>query len=144
MPVSDNVTNKLIRLKGAFKGIFREAMDWAANDFQEEIKAVKWDWPNDTYRLNGKRAQTTRDIVDLGGLMRSQKRENIGDNKTVFTWTGASPDGSEEAYALEVHDGYTDRNTGERRLARPFTEHAIQELPGIVGKLLAREAQANG
>ena len=144
VPVSDNVTNKLVRLKGAFKGIFREAMDWAENDFQEEIKTRKWDWPNDTFRANGKRVGAPRDIVDLGGLMRSQKRENIGDNKTIFTWTGADPDGSEEEYALEVHEGYTDRDTGERRLARPFTEHAIEELPSIVEQLLMKEAKANG
>lgn len=119
-------------------------MDWAENDFQEEMKTTKWHWPNDTFRANGTRAQSIRDIVDLGGLMRSQKRENIGENRTVFTWTGADADGSEKAYALEVHDGYTDRDTGETKLARPFTDHAIQELPSIVEKLLAREARANG
>jgi hypothetical protein len=144
VPVQDNISNRLVRLERAFGRVFREAMDWAEEDFQKEIQAQKWDWPNDTYRLNGTRAQTTRDIVDLGGLMRSQKRENIGENRTIFTWTGALPDGSEEAYALEVHDGYVDKDSGERRLARPFTDHAIQELPNVIEKLLAREVKANG
>ena len=119
-------------------------MNWAEEDFQQEIQSVKWDWPNDTYRLNGKRAQTTRDIVDLGGLLRSQKREDIGGASTVFTWTGALPDGSEEAYALEVHDGYVHKDTKERMLSRPFTDHAIQRLPDIVEQLLEKEVNANG
>ena len=144
VPIQDNISSRLVKLEGAFERVFQEAMDWAENDFQEEIKTKKWDWPNDTFRANGTRVGAPRDIVDLGGLMRSQKRENVGVTKTIFIWTGALSDGSEEAYALEVHDGYTHKYSGERMLARPFTEHAIQELPSIVGKLLAKEARSNG
>ena len=144
MPISDNITNRLVRLEGAFGRVFEDAMDWAEQDFQEEIQSVKWDWPGTTFRMNGKRVESPRNIVDLGGLMRSQKRENIGNDKTTFTWTGALPDGSEEAYALEVHDGYVDKISGERRLARPFTNNAIQKLPDIVSALIDKEVASNG
>jgi hypothetical protein len=35
VPVSDNVTNKLIHLEGALGGIFTKAMDWAEDDFRQ-------------------------------------------------------------------------------------------------------------
>ena len=104
---------------------------------------MKWGWPGTTIRRNGEEAGTTRNIVDLGGLLASQKRESLGEDKTAFVWTGADEDGAEKAYALEVHDGYSPK-AGGRLPARPFTDHAIQQLPDIVDKLLAREARTNG
>lgn len=143
MPVQDNISNRLVKLEGAFGRVFNQAMDWAENDFQEEIQAMKWGWPGTTIRRNGEKAGTTRNIVDLGGLLASQKRESLGEDKTAFVWTGADEDGAEKAYALEVHDGYSSK-AGGRLPARPFTDHAIQQLPDIVDKLLAREARTNG
>ena len=101
MPVSDNVTNKLIHLEGALGGIFTKAMDWAEDDFRREIEAEKWGWPRETKRRSGPTVGSPRDIVDLGGLRNSQKRENISEDHTAFVWTG----GEGKAYALEVHDG---------------------------------------
>jgi len=143
VPVQDNISNRLVKLEGAFGRVFNQAMDWAENDFQEEIQAMKWGWPGTTIRRNGEEAGTTRNIVDLGGLLASQKRESLGEDKTAFVWTGADEDGAEKAYALEVHDGYSSK-AGGRLPARPFTDHAIQQLPDIVDKLLAREARTNG
>lgn len=118
-------------------------MDWAEEDFRNEIQAMKWGWPNKTQRKNGSEADTTRDIVDLGGLLSSQKRENFGQEKTVFTWTGKSANGTEKSYALEVHDGYTAKGGGKMP-GRAFTDHAIQQLPDIVRALIAREIKSNG
>jgi hypothetical protein len=143
VPVQDNISNRLVKLEGAFGRVFNQVMDWAENDFQEEIQVMKWGWPGTTIRRNGEEAGTTRNIVDLGGLLASQKRESLGEDKTAFVWTGADEDGAEKAYALEVHDGYSSK-AGGRLPARPFTDHAIQQLPGIVDKLLAREARTNG
>jgi hypothetical protein len=143
VPVQDNISNRLVKLEGAFGRVFNQAMDWAENDFQEEIQAMKWGWPGTTIRRNGEEAGTTRNIVDLGGLLASQKRESLGEDKTAFVWTGADEDGAEKAYALEVHDGYSSK-AGGRLPARPFTDHAIQQLPDIVDKLLTREARTNG
>jgi len=143
VPVQDNISNRLVKLEGAFGRVFNQAMNWAENDFQEEIQAMKWEWPGTTIRRNGEEAGTTRNIVDLGGLLASQKRESLGEDKTAFVWTGADEDGAEKAYALEVHDGYSSK-AGGRLPARPFTDHAIQQLPDIVDKLLTREARTNG
>jgi hypothetical protein len=126
-----------VRLEGAFGRVFERAMDWAEEDFRKEIEAQKWNWPNNTKRDNGSEAGTVRDIVDLGGLRDSQKREDFGQEKTDFTWTGGA-----KAYALYVHDGYTTKG-GRRMPARPFTENTINELPSIVEKLLAKEVRGN-
>jgi len=141
--VRDDITPRVIQLRGAFGRVFEQAMDWAEEDFQKEIDAVKWDWPNTTKRANGNLAGTIRDIVDLGGLKNSQKREDTGQERTVFTWTGRDRDGGEKAYALEVHDGYTSKG-GQRMPARSFTDHAVSELPLIVETMLAREIRSNG
>jgi hypothetical protein len=143
VPVQDNISNRLVKLERAFGRVFQEAMDWAEEDFKEEITAVKWGWPGTTIRKSGEEAGTTRNIVDLGGLLLSQKRENNGSDRTTFTWTGEGEDGEEKAYALEVHDGYSSK-AGGRMPARPFTDHAIQRLPDIVNELLTKEMKANG
>lgn len=143
MPVTDNVTPRLVRLKGAFGRVFEQAMDWAEQDFRKEIEEQKWTGWGTTKRKNGSEAGPTRDIVDLGGLRDSQKREDTGQERTIFTWTGRDEDGEEKAYALYVHDGYTSKG-GTRMPARPFTDHAISELPSIVETLLVREVKNNG
>ena len=136
MPVSDNVTNRLVRLEAAVGRVFKKAMDWAEEDFRREIEEVKWKWPGATIRRNKMPAGSPRDIVDLGGLRDSQKRENVGDNVTVFTWTG----GEGRSYALEVHDGYTSKG-GNDMPARPFTDETISRLNEVVGDLISREVQ---
>ena len=136
MPVSDNVTNKLIHLEGALGGIFAKAMDWAEDDFRQEIEAEKWGWPRETKRRSGPTVGSPRDIVDLGGLRNSQKRENISEDHTAFVWTG----GEGKAYALEVHDGYSSK-AGNRMPARPFTEETIAKLDEVISDLVSREVK---
>ena len=136
MPVSDNVTNRLIHLEGALGGIFAKAMDWAEDDFRQEIEAEKWDWPRETKRRSGPTVGSPRDIVDLEGLRNSQKRENTGEGHTAFVWTG----GEGKAYALEVHDGYSSK-AGNRMPARPFTEETIAKLDEVISDLVSREVK---
>ena len=136
MPVSDNVTNRLIHLEGAFGGIFTKAMDWAEDDFRREIEAEKWDWPRETKRRSGPTVGSPRDIVDLGGLRNSQKREGMSENHIAFVWTG----GEGKAYALEVHDGYSSK-AGNRMPARAFTEETIAKLDEVIGGLVSREVK---
>jgi hypothetical protein len=111
-------------------------MDWAEEDFLSEIDAVKWDWPNPTERVNGEKVDSPRDIVDMGGLRDSQARENIGELRTVFTWTG----GEGEAYALEVHNGYVHK-PGNRIPARPFTRDTISRLDKVIDNLFLQEVK---
>jgi hypothetical protein len=143
MPVQDNITNRLVRLENAFGEIFLKAMDWAEEDFRNEITTIKWDWPGATKRQNGSVAGTSRDIVDLGGLLASQRREDFGRERTVFQWTGKDRDGERKDYALYVHDGYVSKG-GVRMPARPFTDNAIARLPQIVDSLIVAEIRNNG
>lgn len=136
VPVSDNVTNKLVRLEGAIGGIFRQAMDWVEEDFRREIEEVKWGWPQETTRRNKTTVGSPRDIVDLGGLRDSQRRENMSEDRTAFVWTG----GEGKAYALEVHDGYTSKGGGNVP-ARAFTENTISRLDEVIGGLTSREVR---
>jgi hypothetical protein len=135
VPVSDNVTNRLVRLEGAVGRVFKKAMDWAEEDFRREIEEIKWTWPRETKRRNNTPpVGSPRDIVDLGGLRDSQKREDVEENITIFTWTG----GEGKSYALEVHDGYTSKG-GNRMPARPFTDNTISRLREVVAGLLSEE-----
>ena len=134
VPVMDNVTNRLIRLESSVSRVFKKVMDWAEEDFRREIESKKWYWPNDTKRRNKTPAGSPRDIVDLAGLRDSQKRENIDDNTTVFTWTG----GEGRSYALEIHDGYTSKG-GNDMPARPFTDETISRLDEVISGLLSEE-----
>ena len=136
MTVSDNVTNRLVRLEGAIGGVFRQAMDWAEEDFRRNIEETKWGWPRETKRRNKTTAGSPRDIVDLGGLRDSQQRDNISDDRTAFVWTG----GEGKAYALEVHDGYSSK-ANNRVPARAFTEDTISRLDEVIGSLISREVQ---
>ena len=136
MPVSDNVTNRLVRLEGAIDKVFRQAMDWAEEDFRREIEEIKWNWPRETKRRNKSTAGSPRNIVDLGGLKDSQRRENMSEDRTVFTWTGSEG----KSYALEVHDGYTSKG-GNRVPPRAFTENTISRLDEVVSNLISREVK---
>lgn len=136
MPVSDNVTNRLVRLEGVFGGVFVKAMEWAEDNFRQEIEARKWDWPRETKRRNKSTVESPRDIVDLGGLRDSQRRENMGENHTAFVWTG----GEGKAYALEVHDGYSSKG-GNRMPARAFTEETISKLDEVINGLVSQEVR---
>jgi hypothetical protein len=134
VPVQDNISNRLVKLEKAFGRVFQEAMNWAENDFREEIQAVKWGWPGTTIRKSGEEARTTRNIVDIGGLRDSQRRENQTDITTDFVWTG----GGSKAYALEVHDGYTNKG-GSKMPARAFTGDTVFRLNDIVESLITDE-----
>ena len=136
VPVSDNVTNRLVRLEGAIGGVFRQAMDWAEEDFRREIEETKWDWPRETIRRNKTPVGSPRDIVDLGGLRDSQQREYMSDERTAFVWAG----GEGKAYALEVHDGYSSK-AGNRVPPRAFTEGTISRLDEVIGGLISREVR---
>jgi hypothetical protein len=134
MPVTDGISNRLVNLEGAFGRVFERAMDWAGEDFRREIESVRWDWPNETIRSNGQPVGSPRNIVDIGGLRDSQRRENQTDITTDFVWTG----GDSKAYALEVHDGYTSKG-GSKMPARAFTDDTLFRLNDIVESLIADE-----
>lgn len=54
--------------------------------FKEEIKTVQFGWPGPTKRKNGQVVGSPRDIVDLGGFLRSQRRDRPSATELRFTW----------------------------------------------------------
>lgn len=88
------------------------------DQLKEEIKAPVYEWPEVwgaghpragkprvTYRRNGQRVVGKRDIVDLGGLLRSQRRDRPSATQLRFTWEPKSSNGF--MYAGLILTGYT-------------------------------------
>ena len=78
MFIQDNVTAKLIELEEMPERVFRQAMDWAEKDFQKQFDVlIDTGSDNITFRRNGQviTPGTPRDLVDLGNLKRSQRRD---------------------------------------------------------------------
>lgn len=137
MTVSDGLTNKLFQLEGAFGRVFEKAVSWAEVDFQQEFIASKWRWEGKTRRKNGETVGSPRDIIDMGDLMQSQTREQQDENTIDIVWTGRA---GEEPYASFIHDGWTSKSN-KRLPGRPWTDSTIEELPGIVNKVLSDEVR---
>ena len=79
-------------------------------EFKQQIRLVQFEWPNRTYRKNGTIEDSPRDIVDLGGFIRSQRRDRIDATTMRFTWN--------TPYASNIFTGYTTYN---RRTGRTTT-----------------------
>jgi len=89
-------------------------------EFTKQISDVKWDWPNDTLRKNGQFIEKgNRDIVDLGNLRSSQRRENVSATAVEWTW--------HVDYSAVVHEGPKLKNGGTLP-ARPWTKDAEKEV----------------
>lgn len=70
-----------------------------------EIQTAQFSWPRLTKRRNGAVVGSPRDIVDLGGFLRSQRRDRPSATQLRFTWDAKSKDGF--AYAPLILTGYT-------------------------------------
>jgi hypothetical protein len=88
-------------------------------EFTKQISDVKWDWPNKTIRKNGQEVTAPRDIVDLGNLRSSQRRENVSATAVEWTWR--------VDYSAVVHEGAALKN-GKTLLARRWTKDAEKEV----------------
>lgn len=73
-----------------------------------EIQNPQFGWPRQTKRKNGATVSSPRDIVDLGGFLRSQKRSFDGRTTITFTW--------DAPYASLILNGYVtkQRSAGGR------------------------------
>jgi hypothetical protein len=74
---------------------------------KEEIKTPQFDWPRETRRRNRSVVSSPRDIVDLGGFLRSQRRDRPSATELRFTWDAKSDKGF--PYAPLILTGYTTR-----------------------------------
>jgi len=127
--IREEEVNRLVKLKGVNQRVFARAMDWADNDFDQQITSEKWDWKGpdvQTRRKNGQVVTEPRDIVDTSTLLNSKRREDITSSVTEFEWTAPHAEG--------VHDGYVARGGG-RNPARPWTEPTIEDLDEVIKTL---------
>ena len=90
-------------------------------EFTNQISEKKWDWTPDvtTIRKNGDKVTRPRDIVDLGNLRSSQRRETISATAVEWTW--------HVDYSQVVHEGAALKN-GKTLPARPWTKDAEKEV----------------
>jgi hypothetical protein len=124
--VREEEVNRLVKLRGINQRVFARAMDWADNDFDQQILSEQWDWKGpdfETRRKNGQTVTEPRDIVDTSALLNSKRREDSAGSITEFEWTAPHAEG--------VHDGYVARG-GNRNPARPWTEPTIEDLDEII------------
>lgn len=75
------------------------------NQLKEEIQTPQFAWPRSTKRRNGQTVSSPRDIVDLGGLLRSQRRDRPSATELRYTWEPKSSSGF--MYAGLILTGYT-------------------------------------
>jgi len=127
--IKEEEVNRLVRLKGVNQRVFARAMDWADNDFDQQISDEKWGWKGadkPTRRKNGQIVTEPRDIIDTSRLLDSKRREDVNSSVTEFEWTAP--------YAGGVHDGYTAKGGGVNP-ARPWTEETIEDLDEVIKTL---------
>jgi len=120
--------NKLRQLRGINQRTFQRAMDWADNDFDQQMASSKWDWnENQTRRKNGQLVGSPRDIIDTGDLLQSKERVQVNRSTVDFIW--------KDDVAELVHDGGTTKNGGAYP-ARPWTEPVLDEIDDMIGTML--------
>lgn len=93
---------------------------------KEEIKTAQFSWPRQTKRRNGATVSSPRDIVDLGGFLRSQRRDRPSATQLRFTWDAKSKGGF--AYAPLILTGYT-TNKGTVVPGRNWIKPALRAEP---------------
>lgn len=125
--------NKLVKLRGVSVRTFERAMDWADNDFDQQMTSEKWKWKEDatTRRKNGQIVSEPRDIVDTGNLLQSKKRDTINASITEFIW--------EDDVAELVHDGGSLKKGGIYP-ARPWTEETVNDIENVINTIFRKEA----
>ena len=96
------------------------------DQLKEEIKTPQFSWPRATKRRNGQTVNSPRDIVDLGGLLRSQRRDRPSATQLRFTWEPKSKDGF--MYAGLILSGYT-TSKGTLVPGRNWIKPALEKQP---------------
>ena len=124
MKVQEFEGNELRQLRGINQRTFERVMDWADQDFDQQMASEKWQWnENQTRRKNGEVVGSPRDIVDTGDLLQSKQRRQVSRSITEFVW--------EDDVAELVHDGGRTK-TGGVYPARPWTEPTLDEIDSVI------------
>ena len=128
MKVQEFEENELRQLRGINQRTFERAMDWADQDFDQQMASEKWQWnENQTRRKNGEIVSSPRDIVDTGDLLQSKQRRQVSRSITEFVW--------EDDVAELVHDGGRTK-TGGAYPARPWTEPTLDQIDSVIETVL--------
>ncbi len=78
--------------------------------FDAQLQAVKWTWPNPTERKNTQVVYSPRDVVDLGTLLRSKNLYTPEPGTVVFSWDPVNPaTGERYGKIVQTGIGYVDR-----------------------------------
>ena len=85
-----------------------------------EIQTVQFSWPRETKRKNRSVVGSPRDIVDLGGFLRSQRRDRPDATTLRFTWSAP--------YSSLILTGYTTRK-GTVVPGRDWIKPALEAQP---------------
>jgi len=101
---------------------------------KQEIKTAQFDWPRPTKRRNNSTVSSPRDIVDLGGFLRSQRRDRPSATQLRFTWDAKSDKGF--PYAPLILTGYT-TSRGTVVPGRNWIQPALEAVP--LDQFFARE-----
>jgi hypothetical protein len=91
------------------------------DQLKEEIKTPQFRWPRATKRRNGQTVTSPRDIVDLGGLLRSQRRDRPSATQLRFTWN--------TPYAGLILNGYVTGIKGTVVDGRNWIKPALEKQP---------------
>jgi hypothetical protein len=86
-----------------------------------EIQTPQFEWDRQTRRRNGTTVTTPRDIVDLGGFLRSQRRSFDGRTTITFTW--------DVPYANLILQGYITKRKGTLVKGRNWIKPALENAP---------------
>lgn len=91
------------------------------DQLKEEIQTPQFEWPRSTKRRNGQTVDSPRDIVDLGGLLRSQRRDRPSATQLRFTWNAP--------YAGLILKGYVTGIKGTLVEGRNWIKPALDKQP---------------
>jgi hypothetical protein len=112
------------RLRDRVPVILRRYADRLGTEFKEQIRAVRYDWPRETERSDGRKVGSPRDIVDTKAFINSQVRRDDGDTQIRFVWGGGSV-----TYAGYILNGIPDRNYPARDWISPALDrHPIERF----------------
>ena len=99
-------------------GTYQTVLD---RQLKEEIQSPQFGWPRETKRRNGATVTSPRDIVDLGGFLRSQRSDFNGRTTITFSW--------DVPYANLILQGYITKRKGTLVPGRNWIKPALENAP---------------
>jgi hypothetical protein len=116
------------QLNGRVAVILRKYGSILDQQLKEEIKTSRYDWPRETKRRNRSVVSSPRDIVDLGGFLRSQRIDYGGGYGNTIKWTWDAKSESGFPYVPLILTGYTTKR-GTVVPGRNWIKPALEAKP---------------